>query len=121
MLSAVPDAQGSFCLLRSCTQWAEVLCSCRMLLSADTDIRSSLSRFVGGPFSDDDWRLASLGIAAGGLGARSATNMIIYFNMVAEQCRTTELVLDVLLPRTVGNTMEVAKIVSEERIQQRFA
>ena len=31
-----------------------------------------LCRLIGRLLSDDDWRLASLGIAAGGLGARSA-------------------------------------------------
>ena len=42
------------------------------LLAADTDIRSAIGRLVGAPLSDDDWRLASLGISSGGIGARSA-------------------------------------------------
>ena len=76
-----PDAQGAFCLLRSCSRWAKVLCSCRTvhpnvqydgLLAADTDIRSAIGRLVGAPRSDDDWRLAFLGISSGGIGARSA-------------------------------------------------
>ena len=40
--------------------------------NADRDIRHSLGRLVGSPLSDEDWRLASFGVAAGGLGARSA-------------------------------------------------
>ena len=43
-----------------------------MTYDAHRDIRSALCHFVGRPLSDDDWRLASLGITAGGLGARSA-------------------------------------------------
>ena len=42
------------------------------LRQADQDIRHSLGRLVGSPLSDDDWRLASIGVAQGGLGARSA-------------------------------------------------
>ena len=42
------------------------------LAQADADIRGVLGRLVGSPLSDDDWRLASLGISAGGIGARSA-------------------------------------------------
>ena len=76
-----PDSHGAFCLLRSCSGWAKVLYSCRTvppdaqpsgLLAADTDIRLALGRLVGSPLSDDDWRLASLGITSGGVGARSA-------------------------------------------------
>ena len=43
------------------------------LRAADTDIRLALGRLVGSPLSDDDWRLASLGIASRGIGARSAS------------------------------------------------
>ena len=39
---------------------------------ADQDIRHSLGRLVGSPLSDDDWRVASIGVASGGLVARSA-------------------------------------------------
>ena len=76
-----PDSQGAFSLLRSCSGWAKVLYSCRTvppplqtegLRQADQDIRHSLGRLVGRPLSDDDWRLASIGVAQGGLGARSA-------------------------------------------------
>ena len=76
-----PDAQGAFCLLRSCSGWSKVLYSCRTvppdvhlrgLCDADGDIRSALCHLIGRSLSDDDWRLASLGITAGGLGARSA-------------------------------------------------
>ena len=42
------------------------------LCDADRDIRSALCHLIGRSLSDDDWRLASLGITAGGLGARSA-------------------------------------------------
>ena len=72
------DSQGAFALLRSCTGWAKVLYSCRTvppplqaagLCNADRDIRHSLGRLVGSPLSDEDWRLASLGVAAGGVGA----------------------------------------------------
>ena len=77
-----PDSHGAFCLLRSCSGWAKVLYSCRTvppdaqsvgLRDADTDIRLALGRLVGSPLSDDDWRLASLGITSGGVGARSAS------------------------------------------------
>ena len=76
-----PDAQGAFCLLRSCSGWAKVLYSCRTvppsaqsagLLAADTDIRLALGRLVGSPLTDADRRIASLGITSGGIGARSA-------------------------------------------------
>ena len=68
-------------LLRSCSGWAKVLYSCRTVLpplqtdglrQADQDIRHSLGRIVRSPLSEDDWRLASIGVAHGGLGARSA-------------------------------------------------
>ena len=77
-----PDSHGAFCLLRSCSGWAKVSHSCRTvppdaqpvgLRNADTDIRLALGRLVGSSLSDDDWRLASLGIASGGVGARSAS------------------------------------------------
>ena len=44
-----------------------------LLLAADTDNRSARGRLLGAPLSDDDWRLASLGITSGGIGARSAS------------------------------------------------
>ena len=75
------DWQGAFALLRSCTGWAKVLYSCRTvppplqaesLGQADCDIRHSLGRLVGSPLSEEDWRIASLGVANGGIGARSA-------------------------------------------------
>ena len=44
----------------------------RGLCDADRDIRSALCHLIGRPLSDDDWRLASLGITAEGLGAWSA-------------------------------------------------
>ena len=77
-----PDSHGAFCLLRSCSGWAKVLYSCRTvppdaqragLQAADTDIRLALGRLVGSPLSDEDWRLVSLGISSGGVGARSAS------------------------------------------------
>ena len=70
-----PDAQGLSALLRSCSGWAKVLppdAEHAGLLAADTDIRSALGRLIGAPLSDDDWRLASLGISSGGIGARFA-------------------------------------------------
>ena len=39
---------------------------------ADRDIRHSLGRLVGSSLSDEDWRVASLGVANEGIGARSA-------------------------------------------------
>ena len=75
------DAHGAFTLLRSCTGWAKILYSCRTvpptlqpdaLAQADADVRDALGRLVGSPLSADDWRLPSLGISAGGIGARSA-------------------------------------------------
>ena len=60
--------------LRSCTHVAlfRRMHSFLGLLAADTDIRLALGRLIGSPLSDDDWRLASLGITSGGVGARSA-------------------------------------------------
>ena len=84
LLSAIgrfPDAQGAFSLLRSCSGWSKVLYSCRTvppdaqfngLRTADSDLRAAMGQLIGRPLSGDDWRLASLGIAAGGLGARCA-------------------------------------------------
>ena len=75
------DAQGAFTLLRSCGGWAKILYSCRTvppplqqdgLRQADLDIRHSLGRLIGDPLSDDSWRIASIGVSNGGLGARSA-------------------------------------------------
>ena len=75
------DAQGAFTLLRSCSGWAKILYSCRTvppplqqegLRQADMDIRHSLGRLVGCQLTDDSWRIASLGVANGGLGLRSA-------------------------------------------------
>ena len=77
-----PDAQGAFCLLRSCSGWSKVLYSCRTvppdaqaagLRTADADFRAALAHLIGRPLSEDDWRLSSLCIAAGGLGARCAS------------------------------------------------
>ena len=42
------------------------------LRTADNDLRAALGQLIGRPLSVDDWRLASLGVAAGGLGARCA-------------------------------------------------
>ena len=76
-----PDAQGAFCLLRSCSGWSKVIFSCRTvppdaqqkgLHTADHDVRSALCHLTGRPLSDDDSRLASLGITAGRLGGRCA-------------------------------------------------
>ena len=84
LLSAIgrfPDAQGAFSLLRSCSGWSKVLYSCRTvppsaqmcgLRTADNDLRAALSQLIGRPLSQEDWHLASLGVAAGGLGARCA-------------------------------------------------
>ena len=61
--------------LRSCSGWAKVLYSCRtvtLCLRADCDIRHSLHRLLGTTMSDSEWRLASLDVSAGGIGARSA-------------------------------------------------
>ena len=80
LLSAIgrfPDAQGAFCLLRSCSGWSKALYSCRTvrpdaqmggLRTADSDLRAALGQLIGRSLSVDDWRLASLGVAAGGLG-----------------------------------------------------
>ena len=58
---------------------AKILYSCRTvpptlqpdaLAQGDADIRGALGRLVGSPLSDDDWRLASLGMGAGARSAR---------------------------------------------------
>ena len=85
LLSAIgrfQDAQGAFSLLRSCSGWSKVLYSCRTvppdaqmsgLRTADNDLRAALGQLIGRPLSVDDWRLASLGVAAGGLAAYVAS------------------------------------------------
>ena len=40
--------------------------------TADNDLRAALGQQIGRPSTEEDWRLASLGVAAGGLGARCA-------------------------------------------------
>ena len=64
---------GAFTMLRSCAGRAQILNSCRTvppslqsgaLAQADFEIISALDRLVGSPLSDDDWRLASLGISS---------------------------------------------------------
>ena len=64
-----PDTQGACCLLRSCSRWCKILYSCRTehspLASTDCDICAALGQMTGTRLSDDDWRLVSLGIAAG--------------------------------------------------------
>ena len=40
--------------------------------TADNDLRAALGQLIGRPSTEEDWRLASLGVAAGGLGARCA-------------------------------------------------
>ena len=76
-----PDAQGAFSLLRSCSGWSKIMYSCRTvpphaqmcgLRTVDNDLRAALGQLIGRPLTGDDWRLASLGVAAGGLGARCA-------------------------------------------------
>ena len=76
------DAQGAFALLRSCGGWAKILYSCRTvppplqqdgLKQADMDIRHSLGRLIGDSLADEAWRIATIGVANGGLGARSAS------------------------------------------------
>ena len=42
------------------------------LRTADNDLRAASSQLNGRPLTEDDWRLASLVVAAGGLGARCA-------------------------------------------------
>ena len=50
-----------------------------MPLAATTMLRAPshsfdhVGRLVGSPLSDDDWRVASIGVSNGGLGARSAS------------------------------------------------
>ena len=75
------DSQGAFALLRSCTGWARILDSCRTvspqlqaasLGKADRDIRHSLGRLVGASCRMSTGRLATLGVAACGIGARNA-------------------------------------------------
>ena len=67
--------------VRNFSGWSKVLYSCRTvppsaqmcgLRTADNDLRAALSQLIGRPLTEDDWRLASLGGAAGGLGARCA-------------------------------------------------
>ena len=79
LLSAIGRFPDS--LLRSCSGWSKVLYSCRTvtpdaqmggLRTADSDLRVALGQLIGRPLSVDDWRLAPLGVAAGGLGARCA-------------------------------------------------
>ena len=50
-----------------------------------------MSQLIGRPLSDGNWRLASLGIAAGGLGARCAAEhapaaYVVSFSVCRELC-----------------------------------
>ena len=65
---------GAFSLLRSYNGCAKILHSCRAVPSSPLLPPPHMGCLLGAPLSDDDWRLASLGIAAGGMGARSAQN-----------------------------------------------
>ena len=72
-----PDSQGTLCLLRICACWAKILYSCRTVpsvlpLSWLLTLTSGIEPSGRVPLSNDGWRLASLGISAGGIGARSA-------------------------------------------------
>ena len=71
-LDAIGRHQGAIALLRSCTGWAKILYSCRTvppslqaqnLGKTNRDIRHSLGRLLGGLLTDEDWRLASIGVA----------------------------------------------------------
>ena len=42
------------------------------LRTADSDLGAALGQLIGRPLSEDDWRLGSLGVTAGGLGTRCA-------------------------------------------------
>ena len=59
---------------------------------ADRDIRHSLARLVVSSHSDDDWRLASLGISVEGIGARGAVEHApaAYFSSLAKSHRHTQ-------------------------------
>ena len=81
-----PGCTRVFLPFRTCSGCAKDLYSFRTVLpdmqpaglrSADVDIRTAPSSLIGTLLSDDDWRMASLGITSGGHGARSA----------AEHCR----------------------------------
>ena len=78
-----PDAQGAFCLLRSCSGWSKVLYSCRTvppdaqsvgLRTPDSDLRAALGQLIGRPLSGDDLLLSAL--LQAGLGQGVPRNML---------------------------------------------
>ena len=63
-----PDAQSAFCFCIRAPDMSHGAPDAQQdsLRTADSDIRAALSQLILRPLSDGDWRLAFLGIAAGG-------------------------------------------------------
>ena len=56
------------------------------LLAADTDIHSALGRMVGAPLSDDDWRLAALGISSRSAREHAPAACVASFSACPDLC-----------------------------------
>ena len=83
LLPLLKDPHSEFVLLRSCLSLPKIMFMLRAVNTAhhqeqltefDSIIRGALSRILGSPLTDEQWEQASLPVATGGLGLRSAVD-----------------------------------------------
>ena len=83
LLPLLKDPHSEFVLLRSCFSLPKIMFMLRavnttdhqeQLSKFDSIIRGALSRILGATLTDDQWAQASLPVAMGGLGLRSAAD-----------------------------------------------
>ena len=83
LLPLLKDPHSEFVLLRSCLSLPKIMFMLRavnttdhqeQLSKFDSIIRGALSRILGATLTDDQWAQASLPVAMGGLGLRSAAD-----------------------------------------------
>ena len=79
--SLMEDAQSEFVLLRSCLSLPKIMFTLRttdptnhyeLWERYDNITRESISRILGTPLSDTEWRQATLPVSQGGLGLRAS-------------------------------------------------
>ena len=82
-LPLLQDPHSEFVLLRSCLSLPKIMFMLRavdtlefleLLLEFDSIMRGALSQLLGSPLTDVQWAQASLPVAMGGLGLRSAVD-----------------------------------------------
>ena len=82
-LPLLQDPHTEFVLLRSCLSLPKIMFMLRavdtldfqeQLLEFDSIVRGALSHLLGSPLTDIQWAQASLPVAMGGLGLRSAVD-----------------------------------------------